>query len=287
MSFHIRCGKIRAGGADIFYREAGREDAPVIVLFHGFPTASYMFSDLMPILAEKYHVIAPDYPGFGESEMVPRDKFAYTFDHLASVMDDFLTRMHVKKFAMYIFDYGAPIGMRIACKHPDRITAIISQNGNVYEEGLGEKWKARAAYWAHPTEELRESFKSAFRAPAVTAQYMGGEAEGSVLPDHYTLDLYYMSREGEDEIQSDLIYDYRTNVAFYPTFQKYLRTYQPPLLAIWGKNDVSFIPAGAKSFQKDLPNAVIRLLDAGHFALETHSREIGNKILQFLAKENI
>lgn len=173
-----------------------------------------MFSDLMPILAEKYHVSAPDYPGFGESEMVPRDKFAYTFDHLASVMDDFLTRMHVKKFAMYIFDYGAPIGMRIACKHPDRITAIISQNGNVYEEGLGEKWKARAAYWAHPTEELRESFKSAFRAPAVTAQYMGGEAEGSVLPDHYTLDLYYMSREGEDEIQSDLIYDYRTNVAF-------------------------------------------------------------------------
>jgi pimeloyl-ACP methyl ester carboxylesterase len=157
--------------------------------------------------------------------------------------------------------------MRIACKHPDRITAIISQNGNVYEEGLGEKWKARAAYWAHPTEELRESFKSAFRAPAVTAQYMGGEAE--------------------DEIQSDLIYDYRTNVAFYPTFQKYLRTYQPPLLAIWGKNDVSFIPAGAKAFQKDLPNAVIRLLDAGHFALETHSREIGNKILQFLAKENI
>lgn len=219
MSFHIRCGKIRAGGADIFYREAGREDAPVIVLFHGFPTASYMFSDLMPILAEKYHVIAPDYPGFGESEMVPRDKFAYTFDHLASVMDDFLTRMHVKKFAMYIFDYGAPIGMRIACKHPDRITAIISQNGNVYEEGLGEKWKARAAYRAHPTEELRESFKSAFRAPAVTAQYMGGEAEGSVLPDHYTLDLYYMSREGEDEIQSDLIYDYRTNVAFYPTFR--------------------------------------------------------------------
>ena len=166
MSFHIRCGKIRAGGADIFYREAGREDAPVIVLFHGFPTASYMFSDLMPILAEKYHVIAPDYPGFGESEMVPRDKFAYTFDHLASVMDDFLTRMHVKKFAMYIFDYGAPIGMRIACKHPDRITAIISQNGNVYEEGLGEKWKARAAYWAHPTEDLRESFKSAFHAPA-------------------------------------------------------------------------------------------------------------------------
>lgn len=145
MSFHIRRGKIRAGGADIFYREAGREDAPVIVLFHGFPTASYMFSDLMPILAEKYHVIAPDYPGFGESEMVPRDKFAYTFDHLASVMDDFLTRMHVKKFAMYIFDYGAPIGMRIACKHPDRITAIISQNGNVYEESLGEKWKARVS----------------------------------------------------------------------------------------------------------------------------------------------
>ncbi len=220
--------------------------------------------------------------------MVPRDKFAYTFDHLASVMDDFLTRMHVKKFAMYIFDYGAPIGMRIACKRPDRITAIISQNGNVYEEGLGEKWKARAAYWAHPTEEAPRILQ--VRLPRTGCHRAVHGRRGQKAASFRTitrLDLYYMSREGEDEIQSNLVYDYRTNVAFYPTFQKYLRTYQPPLLAIWGKNNVSFIQAGAKAFQKDLPNAVIRLLDAGHFALETHSREIGNKILQFLAKENI
>lgn len=276
----------RVGNINVFYRSAGDPIKPAVLLLHGFPSASHQFRELIPELMNDFYVVAPDYPGFGQSSMPNRKDFAYSFEHLSQVVDAFTDSIGLKKFAMYVFDYGAPIGFRLALWHPERITAIISQNGNIYKEGLGKKWEARTEYWAHPTEELREQYKSAFAPQTIIGQYTSGTEEGKVPPDGYTLDIAYMQRPGEDEIQSDLIFDYQSNVKMYPEFQAYIRKYQPPLLAVWGKNDPSFIPAGAEAFKKDLKNPIVTYVNSGHFALETHTHEIGQMMVKFL-KSNI
>ena len=275
--------KIDVDGVKIFYREAGALDKPTMILFHGFPSSSHMFRDLIPRLEENFHLIAPDYPGFGQSDMPSREKFAYTFDNLANVIEKFISRLGIDKFFMYVFDYGAPIGFRIATKNPQKILGITSQNGNVYTEGLGKKWAARAEYWKNPTPELREQYKSAFAPETIIGQYTFGTPEGSVAPDGYSLDIFYTRRAGYAEIQSDLIFDYQNNVALYPIFQKYLRENQPKLLAVWGKNDPSFILQGAEAFKKDLPDAQINFVDSGHFALESHCKEIATLIKNWSA----
>ena len=274
---------VSVDGVKIFYREAGTGDKPTMILFHGFPSSSHMFRDLIPCLEKNFHLIAPDYPGFGQSDMPPRENFAYTFDHIADVMEKFLEQLGVEKFFMYVFDYGAPIGFRIAVKNPQKILGIISQNGNVYAEGLGKKWEARTEYWKNPTPELREQYKSAFAPETIIGQYTFGAPDGSVSPDGYSLDIFYTRRAGYDEIQSDLIFDYQNNVALYPTFQKYLRDNQPKLLAVWGKNDPSFVWQGAEAFKKDLPTAQINFVDSGHFALESHCTEIATLIKNWSA----
>ncbi|MBR2208689.1 MAG: alpha/beta hydrolase [Synergistaceae bacterium] len=275
--------KLNVSGLEIFYRESGSPDKPVMILFHGFPSASHMFRDLIPMLEDKFHVIAPDYPGFGQSSMPSRKDFNYSFDNIADVMNEFIKALGLEKFFMYVFDYGAPIGFRIAMKNPEKILGIVSQNGNVYSEGLGKKWEARAKYWANPTKELREEYKSAFAPATIIGQYTFGTEEGSVSPDGYTLDIFYTNRPEYDEIQSDLIFDYQNNVKLYPKFQEYLRTYKPKLLAAWGKNDPSFIPAGAEAFKRDVPDAEIHFVNSGHFALESCCKEIADLILKFFA----
>lgn len=281
----MQYGRKEIDGINIFYREAAQPDKPTLVLFHGFPSAGHMFRDLIPMLAEDFHMIAPDYPGFGQSDAPDRTEFSYTFDHIADIMEKFLDQTGVDRFYMYVFDYGAPIGFRIAVKHPERIMGIISQNGNVYQEGLGKKWEARAEYWRSPTKELREQYKSAFSPETVTGQYVFGTEDGSVSPDGYSLDIYYSNMIPDyAEKQADLIYDYRNNVKLYPIFQEYLRTYQPPLLAVWGKNDPSFIPAGAEAFKNDLPNAEVHFVDSGHFALESKCSEIAEYIKSWMKK---
>jgi pimeloyl-ACP methyl ester carboxylesterase len=271
-------------GLKVFYREAGAAAAPALLLLHGFPSASHMFRDLIPLLADRFRIVAPDLPGFGQSDMPARGKFAYTFDHLADVIGRFTEVIGLDRFAMYVFDYGAPTGFRIAVKHPERITAIISQNGNAYEEGLSGGWTPIRAYWQEPSQANREALR-AFLAPETTRwQYTHGVAhETSVSPDGQSLDNFYLARAGADEIQLDLFGDYQSNVALYPTFQSYFRKHTPPFLAVWGKNDPFFLPAGAEAFRRDIPNAVVRFFDTGHFALETHAREIAAAIRDFLA----
>ncbi|WP_169081765.1 alpha/beta fold hydrolase [Paenibacillus sp. PL91] len=232
-------------GLQVFYRKAGNPDKPVILLLHGFPSASHMFRELMPVLEKDYYLIAPDYPGFGNSSSPDRDNFQYTFDNITEIMEAFINQLRITKYALYVFDYGAPIGFRLAMRRPENVTAIISQNGNVYREGLGEKWADREEYWRNPTQEKRDSYRTAFDPDTIINQYIDGTKENQVSPDGYTLDIAYMSRPGNDEKQLDLIFDYQTNVKMYPEFQKYLQEYQPPLLAAWGKNDISFIPEGA------------------------------------------
>ena len=269
-------------GIEIFYRECGDPSLPTMVLFHGFPSASHMFRDLMPMLEDRFHLIAPDYPGFGQSDSPARDAFDYTFDHLAEVMDAFLEKLGVDRFFMYVFDYGGPIGFRIAVKHPERILGIVSQNGNVYEEGLGKKWEARAEYWRNPTAELREQYKSAFAPETVIGQYTFGTEPGSVSPDGYSLDLYYAATISDyAEKQSDLIFDYQNNVKLYPVFRQYLREHQPKLLAVWGKYDPSFIWSGAEAVRKDRPDARSVPVNSGHFALENCCAEIAENIKAF------
>ena len=274
--------RIQVKDCNIFYREAGNPENPTILLLHGFPSATHMFRELMPELADKYHLIAPDMPSFGQTECPSREHQAYTFDYLARVMDAFTEAIGMEHFAMYIFDYGAPVGMRLALLHPERIDAIISQNGNCYEEGLGKKWEARKEYWAHPTPELRKQYELAFALETIKGQYCFGTPEGSVGPDGYTLDYAYVQLPERAEMQNDLIFDYQSNVRLYPEFQQYFREHQPRLLAVWGKNDPSFIPAGAEAFKRDLPGAVVKFVDSGHFALESHHREIADCIKEFL-----
>jgi pimeloyl-ACP methyl ester carboxylesterase len=242
-----------------------------------------MFRDLIPRLADRFHIVAPDLPGFGQSEMPSREKFKYTFDNVASVIDRFTEVIGLDRYAVYVFDYGAPTGFRLAVKHPDRISAIISQNGNAYVEGLSEGWNPIRAYWNDASDTNRAALRS-FLAPATTQwQYTHGVTDTTtVSPDGYSLDNFYLARPGADEVQLDLFGDYKSNVALYPTFQKYFKTHKPPLLAVWGKNDPFFLPAGAEAFKRDIPSAVVRFLDTGHFAVETHAAEIAAEIRKFM-----
>ena len=273
------------GGQKIFYREAGRRDAPALLLLHGFPTSSHMYRNLIPALADAYHVIAPDLPGFGFSDAPDRAQFAYTFENLADVIDRFTDAVGLGQYAIFVFDYGAPVGLRLAVRHPGRVTAIISQNGNPYAEGLSDGWNPIQRYWEEPTAENREALRE-FLTPATTRwQYLHGVADPAlVAPEGYTLDSALMARPGNDEIQLDLLLDYASNVALYPTFQAYFREHRPPLLAVWGKNDPFFLPPGAEAFKRDIPDVQIRFFDAGHFALETHDREIAAVVRDFLAR---
>jgi pimeloyl-ACP methyl ester carboxylesterase len=270
-------------GFKIFYREAGPAQAPKLLLLHGFPSSSHMFRDLIPLLADRFHIIAPDLPGFGRSDMPPRAQFKYTFDNIAGVIDRFTEVVKFDRFAVYVFDYGAPTGFRIATRHPERIAAIISQNGNAYEEGLSDGWNPIRAYWQDPSQENRKALR-AFLAPEATRwQYTHGVSdEASVSPDGIALDNFYLAREGADEIQLDLFGDYQSNVALYPAFQAYFRKHRPRLLAVWGKNDPFFLPPGAEAFKRDIPEADVRFFDTGHFALETHAKQIATAIREFL-----
>lgn len=277
--------KVDVDGVNVFYREAGPKDAPVILLLHGFPSSGHMFRDLIPLLADQYRVIAPDLPGFGQSDMPSRESFTYSFDSLAAVIDKFTEVIGLTKFAIYVFDYGAPTGFRLALKHPERITGIISQNGNAYLEGLSDGWNPIRAYWEDPSDANRQALRG-FLAPETTAwQYTHGVADvTTVSPDGYTLDNFYLARPGADEAQLDLFGDYKSNLALYPAFQAYFRQHQPKFLAVWGKNDPFFLPPGAEAYRRDLPDADIRFFDTGHFALETHVDEIAAAIREFFAR---
>jgi len=276
--------KIDVDGFNIFYREAGPKDAPALVLLHGFPSASHMFRDLIPQLADRFRVIAPDLPGFGQSDMPDRGKFRYTFDNIARVIDRFIEVIGLGRFAIYVFDYGAPTGFRLATWHPERVTAIISQNGNAYQEGLSDGWQPIRAYWEDPSQANRDALRT-FLAPETTVwQYTHGVLDATaVSPDGYSLDNFYLARPGADDVQLDLFGDYKSNVALYPAFQEYFRTQKPPFLAAWGKNDPFFLPAGAEAFKRDIPEAIVRFFDTGHFALETHASDIAAAIRNFLA----
>ena len=272
------------GGRKIFYREAGSKDAPTIVLLHGFPTSSHMFRDLIPLLAGRFHLVAPDFPGFGQSDMPEREAYDYTFTNIANTISGFIENIGAKKFAIYIFDYGSPVGLRVALQMPDRISAIISQNGNAYEEGLSSGWDPIRAYWQDASQANRDALRMFLKPETTTFQYTHGVPDPSVVsPDGRSLDDFYLARPNADEVQLDLLKDYASNVALYPQFQEYFRKYQPPLLAVWGKNDPFFLPAGAEAFKRDIPKAQVHFYDTGHFALETHAAEIAAMIRDFLA----
>jgi pimeloyl-ACP methyl ester carboxylesterase len=277
---------VAVDGLNVFYREAGDPKAPAVLLLHGFPTSSHMFRALIPALAERYHVLAPDLPGFGYSDAPDRARFKYTFDRLAEVIDRFTDAVQLRRYAIYVFDYGAPVGFRLALRHPERITAIVTQNGNAYLEGLSEGWNPIQAYWKDPSPQNRAALR-AFLTPETTRwQYTHGEPNPERLsPDAWTLDAALLARPGNDEIQLDLFGDYQSNVALYPKFQEYFRTRRPPLLAVWGKNDPFFLLPGAHAFKRDIPDAEIHLLDAGHFALESQAPEIAEIIRDFLARK--
>jgi len=273
-------------GNNVFYREAGSKIAPTILLLHGFPTSSHMFRDLIPALADRFHVVAPDLPGFGFSDAPKRKQFRYTFDHLAKVIDGFTQTIGLERFAIYIFDYGAPVGLRLALAHPERIIAIISQNGNAYEEGLSQGWNPIQKYWKEPTAENRATLRDFLKPEATKSQYLYGVQDAiRVAPESYELDSALLARPGNDEIQLDLFLDYTSNVALYPKFQEYFRTKKPPLLAVWGKSDPFFLPAGAEAFKRDNPDAEVNFYDTGHFALETHAEEIASTIRDFLGRK--
>ena len=272
-------------GLKIFYHEAGRPERPTVLLLHGFPTSSHMFRNLIPRLADRYHVIAPDLPGFGFSAAPDRAGFRYSFDHLAGIVARFTEVVGLRRYALYVFDYGAPIGFRLAVAHPERVTAIISQNGNAYEEGLSDGWNPIQKYWQEPTEANRAALRELLEPEATRWQYLHGVAdETAVAPESYTLDAALLARPGNDEIQLDLFLDYASNVALYPEFQAYLRTAKPPLLAVWGRNDPFFLPAGAEAFRRDDPNAEVRFYETCHFALETHAEEIATAMHEFLER---
>ena len=275
--------RVEVGEVSVFYREAGDPERPAILLLHGFPTSSHQFRDLIPRLADRYHVIAPDLPGFGFTTVA--EGFDYSFARLAEVIAAFTDAIGVTRYAIYVFDYGAPVGLRLALARPDAVTAIISQNGNAYEEGLSDGWAPTRAYWADPSPANREAMRGMLTLEATRWQYThGAPDETQVAPEAYWLDYALMSRPGNDDIQLGLIADYVSNVALYPRIHDYFRTRKPPLLAVWGAGDPFFLPAGAKAFRRDLPEAEVHFLDAGHFALETHGREIADLMRDFLGR---
>jgi pimeloyl-ACP methyl ester carboxylesterase len=273
-------------GFKIFYREAGPQSAPTILLLHGFPTSSHMFRNLMPALADRHHVVAPDLPGFGFSDAPDRKRFRYTFENLAKIINSLTETIGLKNYTIYVFDYGAPVGLRLALAHPERITAIISQNGNAYEEGLSQGWNPIQKYWKEPTPENRATLREFLTPEATKWQYLHGVQDTTlVAPEAYELDSALLARPGNDEIQLDLFLDYASNVALYPKFQEYFRTKLPSMLAVWGKSDPFFLPPGAEAFKRDNPGAEVRFYDTGHFALETHHQEIAGAIRDFLGRK--
>lgn len=266
-------------GFKVFYREAGKRGAPKLLLLHGFPSSSHMFRDLIPLLADRFHIVAPDLPGFGQSDRPSREVFTYSFENIAAVIDRFTEVIGFDRFAIYVFDYGAPTGFRIALKHPERITGIISQNGNAYAEGLSDGWSPIRAYWNDASDANRQALREFLKPETTVWQYTHGVPDPSrVSPDGHSLDNHYLAQPGMDEIQLDLFGDYKSNVALYPDFQAYFRTHRPPFLAVWGKSDPFFLPAGAEAFRRDIPGAVVKFYDTGHFALETHADEIAPAI---------
>ena len=281
ISYHF----VQVDDVKVFYREAGNPNSPTVLLLHGFPTSSFMYRNLIPMLADRYHVIAPDLPGFGFTQSPDRSRYAYTFDNLTKTMDRFTETLRLKKYALQVFDYGAPVGWRLAAAHPERVTAIITQNGNAYEEGLSEGWNPIQKYWKIPSDENRNALRTLLQPDSIKWQYTHGvQVPDQIAPETYTLDAAFVSRPGNDEIQLDLFKDYASNVARYPEFQAYFRKYHPPILAVWGKNDPFFLPQGAEAFKRDNPNSIVRFYDTGHFALETHVKEIGSEIHRFLDK---
>ena len=277
--------RVTADGVNVFYREAGAVDASVVLLLHGFPTSSFQYRELIPRLADRYRVIAPDLPGFGFTEVPEQRHYQYSFDALAHTILAFTDALNLKRYALYVFDYGAPTGFRLAMARPERVTAIVSQNGNAYEEGLGDAWAPVRRYWSNPSPENRETLRKGLNAEGIRREYSVGIPNPELIaPEGYTLDAALMARPGNVDIQLDLFLDYANNVKLYPAFQEYFRKAKPPLLAIWGKRDLYFIPAGAEAFHRDIPNAIVEFVDTGHFALETHLEEIVLAMRQFLAK---
>jgi len=276
--------RIDADGVKVFYREAGPKDAPVVLLLHGFPTSSFQYRELIPRLSDRYRVIAPDLPGFGFTEVPPERNYKYTFEALAATILAFTDALGLKRYALYVFDYGAPTGFRLAMARPERVTAIVSQNGNAYEEGLGDAWAPIRRYWSYPTAENRNAIRGALNAEGMKREYASGIPNPEMIaPEGYTLDAALLARPGNVDIQLDLFLDYANNVKLYPAFQEYFRKSQPPVLAIWGKHDPYFVPAGAEAFKRDIPKATVQFLDTGHFALETHVVEIAAAMREFLA----
>lgn len=278
---------VRVDGLDIFYREAGEPGRPVVLLLHGFPSSSFMFRDLIPVLATEYHVIAPDYPGFGLSSFPDSESFKYTFDGLTRVIDRFLTVLAIDQFAMYIQDYGAPVGLRLALIRPRSVSALIVQNGNVYEEGLSREWLPLKQYWEDPSPSRREQLRGWLTEEGVRMQYLAGMPDEMVTafsPDTWTLDWKRLNRPGNIDVQLDLFYDYRTNVDLYPDFQEFFREYRPPTLVTWGRFDPFFSIDGARAFLRDLPEADLKLFDGGHFLLETHVNEVAEEMLGHLKR---
>lgn len=280
---HTAIHRIEADGVVVFYREAGPSDAPVVLLLHGFPTSSFQYRELIPRLADKYRVIAPDLPGFGFTEVPAKRHYQYTFDALAHTIQAFTDALQLQRYALYVFDYGAPTGFRLARARPECISAIVSQNGNAYEEGLGGAWEAVRRYWSQPTSENRETIRKVLNLEGMRREYSSGIPNPDVItPESYTLDAALLARPGNVDIQLDLFLDYANNVKLYPAFHEYFRKWKPPLLAIWGKHDPYFIPAGAEAFRRDIPNAIVQFLNTGHFALETHVDEIAAAMRDFL-----
>ncbi|MBW4518584.1 MAG: alpha/beta hydrolase [Scytolyngbya sp. HA4215-MV1] len=270
-------------GLDIFYREAGSRDNPTLLLLHGFPTSSHMFRNLISALADKFHLVAPDYPGYGNSSMPTVNEFDYTFDHLAEIVEKFITAIDLKKYSLYVMDYGAPIGYRIAAKYPERVQTLIVQNGNAYEEGLREFWEPIKAYWQDKSPENAEKLQYLFTLEATKWQYTNGVRNlEAISPDTWTIDQHFLDRPGNAEIQLALFYSYGTNPPLYPQWQEYFRQYQPPMLIVWGKNDYIFPAEGAYPYQRDLKDVEFHLLDTGHFALEEKGEAIANHIRQFM-----
>ena len=280
----IKNQTITVDGQTIFYREAGdKEKGPTILLLHGFPTSSHMFRNIIPALADKFHLVAPDYPGFGYSSMPPVDKFEYTFDHLAEIVDKLITQIGLERYSLYVMDYGAPVGYRLAVKHPEKIEALIVQNGNAYEEGLGEFWEPLRAYWNEPNEKNKNALKKFLTLEATRWQYTHGvKNENAISPDNWIHDQLLLDRPGNNEIQLQLFYDYKSNPPLYPQWQEYFRKYQPPTLVVWGRNDFIFTKEGAIPYQRDLKNIQIHLLNTGHFALEEEGELIAELISRFL-----